>query len=153
MVCVRFSAGGAAGVKRAVDVCGTHGTTAARLLIRRTRGCILTSSRLASRSAPQMGVPHRAQSPRVWPIRWMPDCALAADARPDAQFAPSKIHENTKKQPSHRSTVCGVPGGTRTPGLLVRSQALYPAELQAHALTTKYIIAHGARKVNAKCDN
>ena len=46
-----------------------------------------------------------------------------------------------------------VPGGTRTPGLLVRSQALYPAELQAHALTTKYIIAHGARKVNAKCDN
>ncbi len=46
-----------------------------------------------------------------------------------------------------------VPGGTRTPGLLVRSQALYPAELQAHALTTKSIIAHAARKVNAKYDN
>src|SRR5450432_182161 len=26
----------------------------------------------------------------------------------------------------------GAPGGTRTPGLLVRSQSLYPAELQAH---------------------
>ena len=27
---------------------------------------------------------------------------------------------------------CGAPGGIRTPDLLVRSQALYPAELQAH---------------------
>ena len=26
----------------------------------------------------------------------------------------------------------GAPGGTRTPGLLIRSQALYPAELRAH---------------------
>ena len=26
----------------------------------------------------------------------------------------------------------GAPGGIRTPGLLVRSQLLYPAELQAH---------------------
>ena len=26
----------------------------------------------------------------------------------------------------------GAPGGTRTPDLLVRSQSLYPAELQAH---------------------
>jgi hypothetical protein len=26
----------------------------------------------------------------------------------------------------------GAPGGTRTPGLLVRSQSLYPAELRAH---------------------
>ena len=46
-----------------------------------------------------------------------------------------------------------VPGGTRTPGLLVRSQALYPAELQAHTLTTNVIIAHGAQKVNVKRDN
>ena len=172
MVCVRFSAGGAAEVKRAVDVCGTHGTTATRFVhLPEARGA-LTSSRLASRSAPRMGVPHRAQSPRVWPIRWTQGCALtptrldsratngrgsityrAQPPRPSAESVSSKIHENTKKQPSHRSTVCGVPGGTRTPGLLVRSQALYPAELQAHALTTKYIIAHGARKVNAKCDN
>ena len=26
----------------------------------------------------------------------------------------------------------GVPEGIRTPGLLIRSQALYPAELRAH---------------------
>ena len=73
--------------------------------------------------------------------------------RTDAQFSPQKPHENTKKQPSQRSTVYGVPGGTRTPGLLVRSQALYPAELQAHVLITKDIIAHAARKVNAEYDN
>jgi hypothetical protein len=28
----------------------------------------------------------------------------------------------------------GAPGETRTPGLLVRSQPLYPAELRAHAI-------------------
>ena len=28
---------------------------------------------------------------------------------------------------------CGAPGGTRTPGLLVRSQSLYPAELRARS--------------------
>ena len=30
--------------------------------------------------------------------------------------------------------VCGAPKGTRTPGLLLRRQLLYPAELLAHAL-------------------
>ena len=30
-----------------------------------------------------------------------------------------------------RCEVSGAPGGTRTPGLLVRSQSLYPAELRA----------------------
>jgi hypothetical protein len=30
--------------------------------------------------------------------------------------------------------LAGAPGGTRTPGLLVRSQSLYPAELRAHCL-------------------
>ncbi len=29
----------------------------------------------------------------------------------------------------------GVPGGIRTPDLLVRSQSLYPAELQAHIVS------------------
>ena len=73
--------------------------------------------------------------------------------RPNTQFAPPEPHENIKKQPSQRSTVYTVPGGTRTPDLLVRSQALYPAELQAHVITTKVIIAHAARKVNAEYDN
>lgn len=35
----------------------------------------------------------------------------------------------------------GVPGGIRTPDLLVRSQTLYPAELQAH-LISQIIITH-----------
>src|SRR5579863_2203594 len=30
--------------------------------------------------------------------------------------------------------IIGAPGGTRTPGLLVRSQSLYPAELRARCL-------------------
>ena len=29
---------------------------------------------------------------------------------------------------------CGAPGGIRTPGLLIRSQTLYPAELRAHKI-------------------
>ena len=35
----------------------------------------------------------------------------------------------------------GVPGGIRTPDLLVRSQSLYPAELQAHHPLTISIIS------------
>ena len=34
----------------------------------------------------------------------------------------------------------GVPGGIRTPDLLVRSQSLYPAELQAHS--QQYLFYH-----------
>jgi hypothetical protein len=34
--------------------------------------------------------------------------------------------------------VAGAPGGTRTPGLLVRSQSLYPPELRARALLPLY---------------
>ena len=33
-----------------------------------------------------------------------------------------------------RSILLNVPGGIRTPDLLVRSQTLYPAELRAHIL-------------------
>ena len=33
----------------------------------------------------------------------------------------------------------GAPGGTRTPGLLVRSQSLYPAELRAHGYSQQFI--------------
>ena len=78
----------------------------------------------------------------------------AVQRHPMKQLAARSAYAHTtKKQPSQRSTAYTVPGGTRTPGLLVRSQALYPAELQAHALTTNVIIAHGAQKVNAKHDN
>ena len=41
----------------------------------------------------------------------------------------------------------GAMEGTRTPGLLIRSQSLYPAELLAHAhLKCLDIIAQGAQK-------
>ena len=37
----------------------------------------------------------------------------------------------------------GAPGGTRTPGLLVRSQSLYPAELRARYQDTRIIADTG----------
>lgn len=45
------------------------------------------------------------------------------------------------------SVLIGVPGGIRTPGLLLRRQLLYPTKLQAHGQTTtkhhlKYILLH-----------
>ena len=46
----------------------------------------------------------------------------------------------------------GVPGGIRTPDLLVRSQSLYPAELQAH-LPTKYIISQNVQSVKSILEN
>ena len=30
------------------------------------------------------------------------------------------------REPIHRKSSCGTPGGTRTPNLLIRSQTLYP---------------------------
>ena len=41
----------------------------------------------------------------------------------------------------------GAPGGTRTPGLLVRSQSLYPAELRARCLIVSSLVSslqHGS---------
>ena len=48
-----------------------------------------------------------------------------------------KIGSN-KKSPSGRGILVGAPEEIRTPGLLIRSQTLYPAELRAH---TRYCIA------------
>src|SRR5690606_38000735 len=45
---------------------------------------------------------------------------ICANPYPDRQGRHSIVVENS-----------GAPGGTRTPGLLVRSQSLYPAELRA----------------------
>ena len=47
-------------------------------------------------------------------------------------------HRILKKNPAYES----VPGGTRTPDLLVRSQSLYPAELQAHLVNMYYYITN-----------
>lgn len=47
--------------------------------------------------------------------------------------------------------LCGAPGGIRTPGLKVRSLALYPAKLQVHAhtiITTLCDLCKSLRKNN-----
>ena len=50
-----------------------------------------------------------------------------------------KIPDNleTRATTAFLSNTFGVPGGIRTPDPLVRSQILYPAELQAHILNFK----------------
>ena len=52
---------------------------------------------------------------------------------------------HTRQRP--QEVLTGAPEGTRTPDLLVRSQSLYPAELQAHNLFSPITIAKFARKV------
>ena len=42
-----------------------------------------------------------------------------------------RLGEYTSANASHLIWLIGAPGGTRTPGLLVRSQPLYPTELRA----------------------
>ena len=39
-----------------------------------------------------------------------------------------------------QAVLTGAPEGTRTPDLLVRSQSLYPAELQAHLFFNSLVI-------------
>ena len=55
--------------------------------------------------------------------------------------------EEKEKRNRFLGSVSGALGGTRTPDLLVRSQSLYPAELQAHMLfesaSSIYHIAKG----------
>ena len=60
-----------------------------------------------------------------------------------------------KKCASLSSEAHGVPGGIRTPDLLVRSQSLYPAELQAHSqqiyFTTFEVKSQGAYTKSSIC--
>ena len=46
------------------------------------------------------------------------------------RMSSEKIKIRTPKSPDNK--LYGVPEGIRTPDLLIRSQALYPAELRAH---------------------
>jgi hypothetical protein len=43
------------------------------------------------------------------------------------------------RNPALGGVFLGAPEGIRTPGLLIRSQTLYPAELQVHPLTLKLL--------------
>ena len=47
-------------------------------------------------------------------------------------FKPSPPNRPIKNPPKRGGLFIGAPGGIRTPDHLVRSQVLYPAELQAH---------------------
>jgi hypothetical protein len=60
------------------------------------------------------------------------------------------------KNPVFDGVLLGVPEGIRTPGLLIRSQTLYPAELQVHLgaavqlnLAVRYIWRRG-RDLNSR---
>ena len=53
-----------------------------------------------------------------------------ARSSPRKQCSPA-LHFIVRVQ-RHSAKKCGTPGGTRTPGLLLRRQLLYPAELLAH---------------------
>ena len=57
------------------------------------------------------------------------------------QDGKKKRHKDATRNPTHVADFIGItgenrnePGGIRTPDLLVRSQTLYPAELQARGL-------------------
>ena len=49
------------------------------------------------------------------------------------------LHRKKHRQGKSLDGVFGALGGIRTPDLLVRSQALYPTELQAHFSSPKYV--------------
>ena len=67
---------------------------------------------------------------------------------------PGRPEKSNKKEKTRKNSVflrvfCGALEGTRTPDLLVRSQSLYPAELQAHLFFNSLIII-GAFPANVK---
>ncbi len=63
------------------------------------------------------------------------------------------MNRENKKSPFIRTRIFGVPEGIRTPDLLVRSQTLYPAELQAHiwvrTFERLYTLSLRKKKVNS----
>ena len=80
--------------------------------------------------------------------KWMPDAAPDAGSNAERTFAPmeschsgAKTALNSPKQPQNAAdenakhlillVFIGLPGGTRTPDLLLRRQLLYPVELRA----------------------
>ena len=50
------------------------------------------------------------------------------------------VAPRTKKHPPFGGCFHGTPGGIRTHDLLIRSQALYPAELRAHGPLARHVI-------------
>ena len=56
-----------------------------------------------------------------------------------------------KKAPGWVLLLFGAPEGIRTPDLLVRSQTLYPAELQAHIWFLFWVFQKSANTIIARC--
>ena len=66
------------------------------------------------------------------------DALRLGSPSPKGRDFESLLNISTKKEDTHKSgylIFCGVLGGIRTPDPLVRSQILYPTELQAHFQT------------------
>ena len=90
--------------------------------------------------APEGTQPHRL-TPRVLRPRGVAASDFAPKNSPPNCFL-NRAHPLRVRVPSHTKTktptadavgvFLGAPEGTRTPDLLIRSQALYPAELRAH---------------------
>ena len=55
--------------------------------------------------------------------------------------------ESKSKNPVLNGIFFGVPEGIRTPGLLIRSQTLYPAELQVHPNVLHFLTSGGGREI------
>ena len=89
------------------------------------------------------GMPSKCKKPRP---------SLRARFENRCQTGPlrkNKQKERTRKNSVFLRVFCGALEGTRTPDLLVRSQSLYPAELQAHLFFNSLIII-GAFPANVK---
>ena len=79
------------------------------------------------------------------PSRWDPRAkqsrtvALLAALRAAALFE-SLPSRRQKEKPEHKCVLVflGAMEGTRTPGLLIRSQSLYPAELPTHTFRSEH---------------
>ena len=78
-------------------------------------------------------------------------------SRTRGNSGPATVFANGRPAPERKKMkdVCfadvflfGTAGGTRTPDLLVRSQSLYPAELQAHFSNSFIIISSKVQYVN-----
>ncbi len=78
-------------------------------------------------------------TPGVWPVRERPVARSPAKVPPEEdapQARPIRVRGFDRNPPlanaNAKNQKRGTPGGTRTPGPLLRRQLLYPPELQAH---------------------
>ena len=66
-------------------------------------------------------------------------CYRARSGLSPPSYRPCRAHQEKSPEVKRPRGIFGALGGIRTPDLLVRSQALYPTELQAHFSSPKYV--------------